>query len=75
MLALTGMMLKFANMQWASWLANFLGGVNVAGNIHRFAAVITFGYFIFHVASLIRTKIKQHDTHWPVYFWEKFLDV
>lgn len=59
LLALTGMMLKFANMQWAANLAKFLGGVHVAGNIHRFAAVITFGYFIFHVASLINTKIKQ----------------
>lgn len=60
MLALTGMMLKFSGMKWASWLADLLGGVTVAGNIHRFAAVITFGYFVFHIGSLIRTKIKQH---------------
>jgi len=60
MLALTGMMLKFAGMEWASRLANLLGGVTVAGNIHRFAALITFGYFTFHVLSLIRMKIKQH---------------
>jgi cytochrome b subunit of formate dehydrogenase len=59
LLALTGMMLKFAGMPWANWLAKALGGVYVAGVIHRFAAVITFGYFIFHVFSLIRTKIKQ----------------
>ncbi len=59
MLALTGMMLKFAGMDWAAWLSRVLGGVHVAGNIHRFAAVITFGYFIFHVVSLIRTKIKR----------------
>jgi cytochrome b subunit of formate dehydrogenase len=60
MLALTGMTLKFAGMEWASRLANFLGGVHAAGNIHRFAAVITFGYFTFHVFSLIRQKIKRH---------------
>lgn len=60
MLALTGMMLKFAGMNWANWLAGLLGGVQAAGNIHRFAAVITFGYFTFHVVSLIRAKIKQH---------------
>ncbi|MCB2219982.1 MAG: hypothetical protein KQI35_06260 [Bacteroidetes bacterium] len=59
MLALTGMMLKFAGMPWANWLSRILGGVHVAGNIHRFAAVITFGYFIFHVVSLIRMKIKR----------------
>ncbi|MCF8405771.1 MAG: cytochrome c3 family protein [Bacteroidales bacterium] len=60
MLALTGMMLKFAGMPWANWLSKILGGVNVAGNIHRFAAIITFGYFIFHLGSLIRLKIKRH---------------
>ena len=59
LLALTGMMLKFAGMPWASWLADLSGGVHTAGNIHRFAAVITFGYFIFHVVSLIRLKIKR----------------
>ncbi len=60
MLALTGMTLKFANMPWANHLANFLGGVHAAGNIHRFAALITFGYFTFHILSLIRMKIKRH---------------
>jgi cytochrome b subunit of formate dehydrogenase len=59
LLALTGMMLKFAGMPWASTLADLLGGVHAAGNIHRFAAIITFGYFIFHVASLTRLKIKR----------------
>lgn len=59
LLALTGMSLKFANMPWANFLAGLLGGIETAGNIHRFAAVITFGYFGFHVFSLIRTKINQ----------------
>ncbi|MBI5541832.1 MAG: cytochrome c3 family protein [Bacteroidia bacterium] len=59
LLALTGMMLKFAHMPWANNLAKLIGGVHVAGSIHRFAAVITFGYFIFHVFSLIRMKIKN----------------
>jgi predicted CXXCH cytochrome family protein len=60
MLALTGMMLKFSNMTWASKLAQLLGGVDSAGNIHRFAAFITFGYFTFHVVSLLRMKFKRH---------------
>ncbi|OIP02101.1 MAG: hypothetical protein AUJ98_02330 [Bacteroidetes bacterium CG2_30_33_31] len=59
LLALTGMMLKFAHMEWAYNLAKIVGGVSIAGNIHRFAAVITFGYFIFHVASLIKTMVKE----------------
>ena len=59
MLALTGMMLKFAGMPWASWLSKVFGGVYVAGQIHRFAALITFGYFAFHVVSMIRIMIKR----------------
>ena len=62
LLALTGMMLKFAHMEWANNLAKIIGGVHVAGNIHRFAAIITFGYFAFHLFSLIKTMFKQHIT-------------
>jgi cytochrome b subunit of formate dehydrogenase len=57
-LALTGMMLKFANMPWAQDLANLLGGVKAAGRIHRFCAILTFGYFAAHLFSLIQMKIK-----------------
>ncbi len=56
LLALTGMMLKFAHMNWANSLAKLIGGVEIAGNIHRFAAIITFGYFAFHVFSLLKMK-------------------
>ncbi len=58
-LALTGMMLKFANMPWAKSLADLLGGVKAAGNWHRFAAVLTFGYFAFHLSTLFYTKFKK----------------
>ena len=43
-------------MGWARNLADLMGGVHVAGNIHRFAAVITFGYFFFHIFSLFKIK-------------------
>jgi len=56
LLAFTGMILKFAHMEWANWAANLLGGVQFAGNIHRFAAIITFGYFGFHLLNLIQHK-------------------
>ncbi|MEZ5069739.1 MAG: cytochrome c3 family protein [Bacteroidales bacterium] len=56
LLAVTGMMLKFAHMEWAGFLAWLLGGVKVAGVLHRIGAVITFGYFSYHVANLIREK-------------------
>ena len=55
-LAFTGMLLKFAFMDWAKFLVQFIGGAHTAGIIHRFAAVITFGYFSFHVYSLIVMK-------------------
>ncbi|HET9233448.1 MAG TPA: cytochrome c3 family protein, partial [Candidatus Eisenbacteria bacterium] len=58
-LALTGMMLKFSAMPWAAFLARTLGGVKAAGMIHRTAAVITFGYFAFHLISLVRLKRKR----------------
>ncbi len=56
LLALTGMMLKFSAMPWAVFVADSLGGVRVTGIIHRIAAVITFGYFAFHITSLVRLK-------------------
>ena len=59
LLALTGMTLKFANMEWAKWLAKAIGGAYIAGIIHRFAAIITFGYFIFHILSLLGIKFKK----------------
>ena len=66
-LALTGMMLKFANMNWASWLADLFGGVKTTGNIHRFGAIVTAGYFFFHLGSLVKLKIKSHVT------WRQFV--
>lgn len=54
LLALTGMTLKFAHMEWARIIAKIFGGVHGAGVVHRIGAVITFGYFAFHVMSLIK---------------------
>jgi len=58
-LALTGMMLKFAGMPWAQFLANLFGGVEAAGTIHRFSAIITFGYFIAHLFMVIKMKYRR----------------
>lgn len=59
LLALTGMILKFAHMEWAAWLSQLLGGVKMAGNIHRFAAIVTFGYFTFHLLTLFQLRAKE----------------
>ena len=58
-LAFTGMLLKFAYMDWAKFFVKFLGGAYNAGVIHRFAAVITFGYFTYHVYSLFKLKAEK----------------
>ncbi len=60
LLALTGMMLKFAHMPWARTFAIIFGGVEGAGNIHRLAAIITFGYFFSHIIAVVRLKIRTH---------------
>ncbi|GAB4176766.1 MAG: hypothetical protein Kow00108_12180 [Calditrichia bacterium] len=58
-LAVTGMILKFSGMAWAEFIARMIGGVKVAGFIHRVAAVITFGYFISHVIALVKKKYEK----------------
>ncbi len=58
-LAFTGMLLKFAYMEWAKIFVKIIGGAQNAGVIHRFAAVVTFGYFGYHVFSLVKMKISK----------------
>jgi cytochrome b subunit of formate dehydrogenase/nitrate/TMAO reductase-like tetraheme cytochrome c subunit len=55
-LALTGMMLKFAHMEWAKVLPTHVGGFAPARVLHRIGAVITFGYFAFHIINLVKLK-------------------
>jgi thiosulfate reductase cytochrome b subunit len=51
-LAATGLPLKFHDTAWAGRLAALFGGVGAARVLHRLAAVLTFGYFVVHVAHL-----------------------
>jgi cytochrome b subunit of formate dehydrogenase/ssDNA-binding Zn-finger/Zn-ribbon topoisomerase 1 len=44
-LVLSGLPLKFNHAPWAHGLANLMGGPQIAGIIHRMAAVVTFSYF------------------------------
>jgi len=60
LLAATGLPLKFATASWAPGLMSFLGGPETAGWLHRFAAIVTFGYFAFHVlVSLYEMIVKK----------------
>jgi thiosulfate reductase cytochrome b subunit len=56
LLALTGMAIKFSTMPWARFIAEFFGGVHGAGLVHRAAAIITFGYFFYHLYTLYLEK-------------------
>lgn len=53
-LALTGIPLKFFYADWAQFLMKILGGVAIAGYLHRFAALILVFVFLVHAAVLIR---------------------
>jgi cytochrome b subunit of formate dehydrogenase len=74
LLALTGMMLKFSGMPWARFIAGLLGGAKNAGIIHRIAAVTTFGYFAFHITTLVLYK-RRTKTTWRrlIFGWNSLM--
>jgi thiosulfate reductase cytochrome b subunit len=53
------MMLKFSGMAWAGFLADLIGGVEIAGFIHRVAALVTFGYFFSHIFIILKKKKEE----------------
>jgi cytochrome b subunit of formate dehydrogenase len=61
MLAATGLPLKYAAAPWAPRLMALLGGPHSAGILHRIAAVVTFGYFGFHLLSALYQMIVRHE--------------
>src|SRR5208337_5327845 len=52
-LVISGIPLKYGHAPWAAWLMHLLGGYQSAGLIHRFCAVLTFGYFAAHIAYAV----------------------
>lgn len=61
LLVITGLPLRFSEAFWAGPLMGLLGGVEMAGLLHRFGAILTFGYFGAHLAYLVRKLIKAPD--------------
>ena len=53
-LAVTGMIIKFADVGIFQTLAEFLGGYKVTGFIHRVGALVTFLYFGMHISFLLK---------------------
>ena len=66
LLSVTGLPLKFAAAPWAPGLMSFLGGPEVASWLHRFAAIVTFGYFAVHLGMLFRDVVLRRQRG---YFW------
>ncbi|MFQ6034198.1 MAG: formate dehydrogenase subunit gamma [Candidatus Bipolaricaulia bacterium] len=65
-LALTGLMLKFSEAGWAKVLADLLGGYRAAGALHRFLAIVTFGYFITHLVQLFGKYLRGRKKRRPL---------
>lgn len=61
LLAATGLPLKFAGAPWAPMLMALWGGPHAAGILHRIAAVVTFGYFGFHVLTVLYRMVVKHE--------------
>ena len=66
LLSVTGLPLKFSAAPWAPGLMRALGGPEVAAWLHRFAAIVTFGYFAVHLAMLFRDVVIRGQKG---YFW------
>jgi cytochrome b subunit of formate dehydrogenase len=66
LLSVTGLPLKFAAAPWAPGLMKILGGPAVASYLHRFAAIVTFGYFAVHLGMLFRDIVLKRQKG---YFW------
>ena len=60
-LSLTGLPLLFNDARWASTLARLLGGLQFAGRLHRFFAVVLIGVFAAHVGRLLHRLFIKGD--------------
>ena len=61
MLVISGLPLRFSCAPWAPVLVKLMGGVHMAGLIHRTGAIITFGYFAAHLGYLVYAFIKTRE--------------
>ena len=60
-LVLTGAPLHFSYAPWAQGLMRAMGGIQAAGFIHRFCAIVTFGYFFTHVGHVTWRALRSAD--------------
>ena len=58
-LAMTGAPLKYSEAGWARGFLSLLGGVQIAGWLHRVFALVTFGYFFTHLGYVLTHMWRQ----------------
>lgn len=58
-LVLTGMPLKFHDLQWTRWLYKLFGGIEGAPLVHKIAGSLLLGVFIYHLYYLTVTIYKN----------------
>jgi cytochrome b subunit of formate dehydrogenase len=61
LLVITGLPLRFSGSFWAGPLMGILGGVEMAGLLHRIGAVMTFAYFGAHLSYLVTKLVRAPD--------------
>ncbi len=61
-LASTGMLLKYSHTVWSQYLTKIFISIEIAGFIHRVAAVFLFGVFFTHIYDLIFNKRKEYNS-------------
>ena len=78
-LVLTGMPLKYSDQAWAQTWMGFIGGVENAGMIHRFAAIIMVTCVICMLGFFARILIKTKGHFWGpgtmVPNWQDYRDL
>jgi cytochrome b subunit of formate dehydrogenase len=60
-LALTGIPLLFHDAAWAARLARMLGGLHLAGRLHRFFAIVLITVFALHVGRVLHRVFVKKD--------------
>ena len=78
-LVLTGMPLKYSDKAWAQTWMGFIGGVENAGMIHRFAALIMVSCVIAMLGFFLKILIKTKGRFWGpgtmVPTWQDYRDL
>jgi cytochrome b subunit of formate dehydrogenase/nitrate/TMAO reductase-like tetraheme cytochrome c subunit len=62
-LAATGLPLKFNDTGWGHWVGALLGGVEPSRYLHRLFAIVTIGYFLFHLLMLGHQIVRKKQYH------------